>query len=283
MDYQERPPPPHLARYVQCLWHLRDAEPTGDTQTIYPDGRCELIAHLGAPMRRFTLAHGWRTQQPHLFAAQHRSPIRLAAAGTVDCVGVRLTAAASAVVAEARLPALADDIVALESLDPEFANGFADAARAFGDSRDPRELWDMLTVRMRSQSLDSHIEAGIAALDACDGRTTVQALARELGVSVRGFQVRFLAAVGLPPKEYARVRRLQATIRQLDATQASLAEVAIEAGFADQAHATRELRNLTGFTPARLRRALAASREGDATLRMAAAFVRGGIAAMATA
>ena len=276
MDYQERPPPPELARHVQCLWHLRDPEPTGDPQTIYPDGRCELIVHLGEPMRRYTLAQGWRTQRPHLFAAQHRTAIRLLATSAVDCVGVRLTAAASSALAGPRLPSLADDIVELESLDSAFATAFASTARDFSNSGDPNALWELLTVRFRTMRLDSLIEAGVAALDASDGRTTVQALARQLGMGVRSFQTRFLSSVGLPPKEYARVRRLQATIRQLDATPASLADVAVKVGFADQAHATRELRNLTGLTPARLRRALVAAREGDATLRMAAAFVRGG-------
>jgi len=46
-------------------------------------------------------------------------------------------------------------------------------------------------------------------------------------------------------------------------------------GFADQAHATRALQAFAGLTPARLRRALHAERDGDATLAMAAAFVRG--------
>lgn len=275
MDYFERPPPPSLARHVQCLWHLRDPQPSGGTQTIYPDGRCELIVHVGTPFRRYTLAQGWRTQRPHLFAAQHVSAIRLEAAGAVDCVGVRLTAAASAAIAGARLPSLADDIVELESLDADFASAFASAACASSASADAHGLWELLANRVGTMRLDPRIEAGIAALDAVDGRTTVQALARQLGMGVRSFQACFLASVGLPPKEYARVRRLQATLRQLDATPASLADVAADVGFADQAHATRELRNLTGLTPARLRRALVASREGDATLRMAAAFVRG--------
>jgi len=55
--------------------------------------------------------------------------------------------------------------------------------------------------------------------------------------------------------------------------------VASDRGFADQAHVTRELRRVTGLTPARLRaelrRHLAGEDDGDAAVRMAAAFVRG--------
>jgi methylphosphotriester-DNA--protein-cysteine methyltransferase len=96
-----------------------------------------------------------------------------------------------------------------------------------------------------------------------------------MGVSLRNLQTRFLAAVGLTVKEYALVQRLQATIKQLDGGGDALADTAVAAGFADQAHATRAVRAFAGFTPARLRKALLAERDGDQTLAMAAAFVRG--------
>jgi AraC-like DNA-binding protein len=56
-----------------------------------------------------------------------------------------------------------------------------------------------------------------------------------------------------------------------------MAELAIDSGFADQAHATREVRRVTGTTPARLRDALRQDRDGVSSVRMAAAFVRGHI------
>jgi AraC-like DNA-binding protein len=94
-------------------------------------------------------------------------------------------------------------------------------------------------------------------------------------MGLRSFQTRFLECVGLGAKEYARLLRLQATIRALDGDDSPLSQLAFDAGFADQAHATRELARLTGLTPARLRAALRRDREGDDTIRLAAAFVRG--------
>ncbi len=91
---------------------------------------------------------------------------------------------------------------------------------------------------------------------------------------MRGFQARFRAEVGLTPKEFARLMRLQATLRALDLTP-SLSALAADAGFSDQAHATRELQRSTGLTPASLRANLRRDRDGDAAVRLAAAFVRG--------
>ena len=94
-------------------------------------------------------------------------------------------------------------------------------------------------------------------------------------MSLRAIQRRFLACLGLGATDFARIVRLQATLRALDEGRASLAGVAVDAGFADQSHATRELRRFTGLTPARLFAALNNERETDSTVRLAAAFVRG--------
>ena len=274
MEYVEFEVVPSLRQYVQCVWRLRDADSVG-AQTIYPDGRCELIVHLGEPMRLYSLAHGWQRQARCLFAAQLRAAIRLEASGPVDCIGVRLLPAASAAIAGQRLPALADEIIDLERLDAGFATRLVPACTAMVESANLERLWRLLESRVASHPLDLRIASAVVALDAAQGRTPIAALARAQAMSLRSLQMRFLECVGLTAKEYARVQRLQATIRQLDGAVESLSQMAVDAGFADQAHATREVQRLTGLTPARLRRALAAERNGDATLRLAAAFVRG--------
>ncbi len=53
--------------------------------------------------------------------------------------------------------------------------------------------------------------------------------------------------------EYARQLRLQHACRRLTGTRAPLAEIALEAGFYDQSHMTREFRRALGITPARYR------------------------------
>ncbi len=275
MDYTEFAVPMSLQRYVQCVWRLRDYAASAPAQTIYPDGRCELIVHLGAPMRRYTLGDGWQTQAPCLFAAQIRSAIRLASTGPVDCIGVRLQPAVSHAIAARRLAALIDQIVDLHTLDRGFAPGLYAACRAYAQACELAPLWQLLEVRLSSVVVDAGIEAAVAALDRAGGDIAIIELARRQHMSLRSLQTRFVDSVGLTAKEYARVRRLAATIRALDRDAEPLSALAINIGFADQAHATRELQHLIGLTPARLRQALQAEREGDATLRMAAAFVRG--------
>lgn len=273
MDYREHPVPAALRRHVRCVWRLRDSAHPGAVRTIYPDGCCELIAHLGDPPHAFDARTGWRPQARQLFAAQQRTAVRLRASAAVDCVGVRLQPAASAAVVDA--PGnWRDRIADLAEIDAGFAARFAAATRSHVDANDAA-LWTLLEERLLRYAPDARIEAAIAELDATGGRARIEATATFVGMGLRSFQKRFLECVGLGAKEYARLLRLQATIRALDGDDSPLSQLAVDAGFADQAHATRELARLTGLTPARLRAALRNDREGDDTIRLAAAFVRG--------
>ncbi|WP_379654632.1 helix-turn-helix domain-containing protein [Pseudoxanthomonas sp. UC19_8] len=275
MDYAEHMPPPALRRYVDCLWVLRDDAPDAAVQTVYPDGRCELLAELGVPLRFHGADGQLRADQAFCFAAQQLGPIRLQATGPVHCIGVRLTAAASALVAGARLPTLREQAPDLYTLDAAFAARFEQAARASARAGTQQPLWDLLQVQCAGFAVDALAEQAAALLDATEGDVRMAALADRLGVAMRTLQARFLAAVGLTPKEYARVRRLQALLRTLDGDAAPIAEAAARHGYSDQAHATHDLARLTGMTPARLVRALRGDRGGADAVRLAAAFVRG--------
>jgi AraC-like DNA-binding protein len=68
------------------------------------------------------------------------------------------------------------------------------------------------------------------------------------GLSAKRFNALFRAKVGLSPKSYFRVRRMQAALRALD-TGASGATIAADLGYFDQAHFVREFGELAAITP----------------------------------
>jgi hypothetical protein len=81
----------------------------------------------------------------------------------------------------------------------------------------------------------------------------VDPLVEASGYSSRQFERYFKQIVGVSPKRYLRVERLQHAMtikRRLPA--ASWASVAIEAGFHDQMHLIHEFKALGGDPPARL-------------------------------
>jgi AraC-like DNA-binding protein len=271
VDYLEHPVPEQLRRHFACVWRLCDPAPLRGVQTIYPDGRCEMIVH-GGRSRLWDAVAGWHEQAPTLFAAQRATAVQFEPLGEMNDLGIRLQPAASSLLTD-DLAALRDRVVDLASLDANLSRSLVGAARRF-IAGEPQDLWKLLARLAEKHPIDPRIESAVARIEASGGAARIDALARAASWSVRTLQTRFLASVGLAPKEFARVLRLQATLRALDGD-APLADLANSTGFADQAHATREIKRVTGLTPARLRDELHRDRGGDAAIRIAAAFVRG--------
>ncbi|MEU8402562.1 helix-turn-helix domain-containing protein [Nonomuraea sp. NPDC048892] len=97
------------------------------------------------------------------------------------------------------------------------------------------------------------LPATLAALSALSGTARVQEAARRLGCSRRHLSGTVRGALGVTPKEYQRLLRFEAArgglVAAASAGTVSLAAVAAAAGFADQAHLTREWRTMAGCTP----------------------------------
>lgn len=78
----------------------------------------------------------------------------------------------------------------------------------------------------------------------------VAELAAGVGLSPRQFHRRFVAAIGLPPKVFAQVRRQRAAwLATVLGAEPSLSGASAAAGFADQAHFTRTVRATFDATP----------------------------------
>ncbi|OQW42050.1 MAG: hypothetical protein A4S08_11880 [Proteobacteria bacterium SG_bin4] len=78
---------------------------------------------------------------------------------------------------------------------------------------------------------------------------SISETASRYGISVRQLERRFARNFGLSPKEWLRIKRFEGSLIKLSHDIASLANVAAEAGYADQSHMTRDYRRATGFTP----------------------------------
>lgn len=80
------------------------------------------------------------------------------------------------------------------------------------------------------------------------GAARIETLAREVGWSRRHLAARFRESVGLPPKAVGRLLRVEHAAQRVRAGD-ELADVAYRAGYADQAHFSREFRALVGCAP----------------------------------
>ncbi|TXI37841.1 MAG: AraC family transcriptional regulator [Nitrosomonas sp.] len=96
--------------------------------------------------------------------------------------------------------------------------------------------------------LDSDHEASVMA-NLLLGTQNISETASRHGISVRQLERRFARNFGLSPKEWLRIKRFEGSLVKLADDKESLANVAADAGYADQSHMTRDYRRTTGFTP----------------------------------
>jgi len=77
----------------------------------------------------------------------------------------------------------------------------------------------------------------------------VAEIQKQSGYSPRHFIELFRSNVGLAPKQFYRIRRFSTALTRIARGRMSLADVAISSGYADQAHLSREFRELAGVSP----------------------------------
>jgi AraC-like DNA-binding protein len=82
------------------------------------------------------------------------------------------------------------------------------------------------------------------------GALAVEDLVEEIGYSRKHLAAAFKEHVGMPPKAMARLVRFQRALAALrSGRQQDLAQLALDLGYYDQAHFTREFRDFSGLTP----------------------------------
>ena len=221
--YLELEPPPALRGAVACVW-VRHGD--GATVRVVPDACVDIV---------------WREATGAVVAGPDTGPWLSHTQPGELIVGVRFLPGAGRALGTPVYD-LRDQRVGLRELNIVW------------DPRDERsvvrDLTELTTHLVSARPPDRLVQ--VAASRLRDQRVRVDRLAAELGVSERQLRRRFDASVGYGPKTLQRIVRLRHALRLPDG---DLARVAAEAGFADQAHMTREFRRLTGASPSELVRA----------------------------
>ncbi|MGC2942502.1 MULTISPECIES: helix-turn-helix transcriptional regulator [unclassified Brevibacterium] len=83
------------------------------------------------------------------------------------------------------------------------------------------------------------------------GGVPVSLVADDIGWSRRHLGSQFRSEYGIGPKDAARIVRFDRARRLIPEGRASLAEIAVDCGYADQAHLNRDFREFVGLSPSR--------------------------------
>lgn len=240
-SYLERLPRPELAAVVRTVWVQRTGE-TPYRQRHLPTGGVEIHFPVGGG--------------PQLLGTLNRPEIEVIPAFTT-VVGVRFHPGTPPPLS-AGLDDLVDRRVGLGELWGGSVDRLVEAMACAGS---PERALVVVQARLlqefrRTAHVDRLVRAAVLALMPWHP-VDVGTLAGRLGLSASQLRRRCLHAVGVGPKVLQRTLRFQGFLalaqagvtasgrRGLDGT----AGLAVDAGYADQAHLSRECVRLTGLTP----------------------------------
>jgi AraC-like DNA-binding protein len=272
--YREILPPPLLRPLVRCLWLLEDWRGHGEVERVLPDVCIEVVVHYGSPMVR-CLADGRRETQPGaVVAGQLRTAMQLASTGPVGMVAARFEPWAAAPFLRESAHALTSQVVPLDALWGADAHALEERIRAApGDATRLGLLAGALTARLLPPDETGRaLRQAVTWIAETRGAIPVGEIARRLQWSRRRLERRFVSAVGLSAKSLCRIERFQYVLAALrpdgpptpDATAGAapgtaldaatapgrpvrLVDLAMDAGYADQAHLSREFKELAGL------------------------------------
>jgi AraC-like DNA-binding protein len=234
--YREYAAPAAFRQDIQCLWVSVMPPDGGKPTLVLPDACIDLI---------------WQSGVGAFVAGPDTGPVPDSRPPGTVIVGARFRPGVGGAALGVPLSELLDQRVDAADLP-------AVPARRLEGSLPPAEALRRLTEAAAEMVTERPADGLVLAAARWLGRPGARAelAAGRLGVSERQLRRRCQAAIGYGPRTLMRVLRFRRFLARLDASGdvADLAGLAADAGYADQAHLTRESTRLAGLPPAALAR-----------------------------
>jgi AraC-like DNA-binding protein len=256
MRYREFRPTSALAEHLDCFWSIEaglSAAGPRPVQRILPDGCIEMIFHLKDPVQRLE-AKGIPIRQPSSFiSGQIKRFILIQPVGQYAAFGVRLR------------PGMAFPIIGIPMR--ELTERSVDLGLVWGKKgqRLTKEVQSAKNNRERIRCIENFLSdvlrqgsepngatlAAVRWILQSEGRVPIDFIVSKLGMSSRQLERGFNDHVGLTPKLFSRIVRLQKVFSSSANRPApmKLTNVAYECGYYDQAHFIKDFKSLAGQKP----------------------------------
>ena len=258
MHYQEFQPHPALRPIVECYWSVRGK--SSDFWTVYPDAAMDILFNFGSYIETRNESSfaetatedksGRELSKNSAFVIGNMFvPIQSSSAGETDLFGIRFHASGLGRIIRVPLAEFNDASLPLQSvykLSPE-----VEQLRPLGLQERVNMLDRWLLKRITfSSSKPEAWEYCLNAIVAKSGNVNVYDLSRDVGISQKQMERKFIEKVGPTPKQFAQLLRFRKLREYLEKRQnESLMNVAFDFDFTDHAHLTKFFRKFAGITP----------------------------------
>ncbi|MEO8597095.1 MAG: helix-turn-helix domain-containing protein [Candidatus Solibacter sp.] len=237
MRYEEYAPSPDLKRWITCHWVFAVPPDVGPLQHVAPPDGTVTFAYVRRIRTVILIGPALDAMKRRVYPAD-------------EVWGVRFEPGVSGALLGLDIPKIRGVVTPLDFLLPGLAARLNDRLCKARSAEEAAGVFEDVVHGLNPAELDSAIVGAARALVESTGSTPIAKLATDAHLSERQFRRRFHAAIGLLPKEFARVRRARAALVQmLSDPHERLTGVAAGVGYADQSHLTREFVTVFGGPP----------------------------------
>jgi len=245
--------PEKLYPFVKSFWRLEVAN-SGEKcyeEDIIPDGHHEIIFHLQPnSAKRKMQQKSWGYEPAAFFAGQTLQSYSLQLAPGSVLYGIRFYPHTMALLFNVPAYLFTDQLLAVSDIPGATALRHCITDKAANTFSGFEKVLAERIAGLQPSNGFLYVNAAVAAVLQHNGDIRVDALMRQTGISVRHLDNSFKQFVGITPKIFSNIIRLNHFIRyRAGHSFKSLTECAYEAAFYDQSHLIKLFRTFTGKSP----------------------------------
>ena len=250
--------PPGLEGLVEEIWYF-EGTLTRLRERHYPNGRMDLTIHFGPRYRRVHEADSHTFSKVSVSGLFLAPDVIEAPPGGSVVLGIVLHPPGALRLLGTPLEGLTGRDEDLTSIVPsavvqELVDRCQEVSSPVERVRQAeRWLRRRLAGSRRTRTPPAAVLRAVDEIRRQGGAVAVGELGRESGWSRSRFTTVFREEVGVPPKTLARIHRFRRALRGVTQGQLRLSDVALDAGYYDQAHFNRDFREFAKVTPSQYR------------------------------
>ena len=251
---KEYAPSLHLGAYVELFWfgQFNVAQTPLLSQRVIPNGYIELIIHLTDAHCELLQGRDYETSPDHTLIGLFTQPYDVHFRETVRVFGIRFKPEGIYHVFGMSASEIHAAFADMESFAGRNFREFTGKIRTSDSVGEMRRLSEeYLLGKVNRRRLDlSYLNRAAEIIRRKKGLISMEELAGKAYISMRQLEREFRQKVGLSPKNYMRIARLNEVNRILTkGRRLLLTDVSYKCGYSDQAHFIRDFKHFTGESP----------------------------------
>ncbi len=239
--------------YIDSYWFINATCTTqqGYQEFLHPDGGMGFIFNYGNALS----FNGQKDQTHASLDGINTKSVGLVLTENINAVGIRFKPAGASVFLDMPLHEMKDQRLGLPDLN---SISFSDLYHRIPEQKSLRDKVSIIETtlsqtRRQNKTISTQSTQAIKHVKESQGRLTIKTLSQDLDINQRKLERLFKAQLGMSASEYTRIVRIEQARTSLKKTNCSLAEVAYELGFYDQAHFSKSFQSVVGISPGQYR------------------------------